>query len=253
MDNSYKETAAVVSNEQQILDSQITDLAEEQTKPNGFAAAAGRAIDRSFPDSTVNVQERTQGVTHSETLDPFDPSNYKKPQDPRLNPSGSTEACGLPTNIFIGKPKKQWFIRFHPVPAYRAVLPLLTDDDAKRRDSSDYLFVPQLAIPPDLESLVRDNLVVAAITSAGIPFLYKLAVTDSSWYESGLELILRGTDEWVRVTPADGCYVTSPPIARLEEPRFPSAPFHDWLERAFTKRLITSLDHPIVKKLRGGH
>ena len=59
--------------------------------------------------------------------------------------------------------------------------------------------------------------------------------------------------QWLRVTPGDGCYVSSLPIAELPEPRFPDAPLRDWLERAFSKRLITSIEHPVVKKLRGAH
>jgi len=183
--------------------------------------------------------------------DPFDPRNHKKPQDPRLNPGAGAPSSALPANIEPRKPKKSWFIRVHTNPDYRTVLPLYTDDDSKRREGNSYLFAPGLEIPPDLEDLVRDNIVAAAITSSGIPFLYTIAVTDSSWYESGLGAILRATEEWVRVIPADGFYKIDFPIAKLDEPRFPDVPFRDWLERAFSKRLIKSLDDPLVKKLRG--
>jgi len=91
----------------------------------------------------------------------------------------------------------------------------------------------------------------AAITSSGIHFLYRLTVTDSSWYESGVEVLLRATKEWVRVLPSESCYEVVSPIAELEEPHFPDVPFRDYLERAFSKRLIKSLDDPMVKKLRG--
>jgi hypothetical protein len=207
-----------------------------ETKPNGDALRSAQ--------TTTHTQSKRE-------VDLFDPKNYKKAQDPRLNPSGDPSTSGLPSTLYIGKPKRSWFIRFHPDPSYRSVLPLYTDDDSKRRDSNTYLFVPGLEIPPDLEGLVNDTLVVAAITSAGVPFLYSLRVSDSSWYESGVELIQEGTQIWVRVTPTDGGYKTDPPIAVLEEPRFPNVPFRDWLERAFSKRLITSLDHPLVRKLRG--
>ena len=184
-------------------------------------------------------------------LDPFDPRNHKKAQDPRLNPGANVSAAVLPAAIYVGKPKKSWFIRFHPDAAYRVVLPLFTDDDSKRRDSNTYLFAPSMEVPPDLEGLVTDTLVAAAITDAGVPFLYKLNVNDSSWYESGLAVIQRGMEEWIRVKSADGCYETSPPIARLDEPHFPDAPLRDWLDRAFAKRVFKSLDDPRVKKLRG--
>jgi hypothetical protein len=187
----------------------------------------------------------------SEVLDPFDPKNHKKPQDPRLNPGADPAVCALPNTIEARKPKKSWFIRIHPDPSYRTVLPLFTDDDAKRRDSNTYLFAPGLEIPPDLEGLVRDTFVAAATTSSGIFFLYVLPVSDSTWYESGLTVIQRAIEAWVRVQPAEGAYVIQAPIAMLEEPRFPEMPFRDWLERAFSKRLIKSLDDPLVKKLRG--
>jgi hypothetical protein len=186
-----------------------------------------------------------------EVDDPFDPARYRKPQDPRLSPELDQDRSNLPNTIDARKPKKSWFIRIHPDPDYRAILPLYTDDDSKRRENNSYLFAPGLEIPPDLESLVRDTLVAAAITNAGVPFLYTLNVTDSTWYESGIEAIRLATERWVRVTPCESCYLVTYPIAVLEEPRFPDVPFRDYLERAFAKRLIKSLDDPLVKKLRG--
>jgi hypothetical protein len=128
---------------------------------------------------------------------------------------------------------------------------LYIDDDSKRRTANTYLFAPGLEIPSDLDGLVRDTLVAAATTSSGIHFLYILPVSDSTWYESGVEVFQRATLEWVRVQPADGSYVMTPPVAVLAEPHFPDVPFREYLERAFGKRLITSLDDPLVKKLRG--
>jgi hypothetical protein len=218
------------------------------------AAQIAQPVRPVISEPTVQTSGPAKLEIHNQDLsdpDPFDPRNHKKPQDPRLNPGSDPAAHGLPANIEARKPKKPWFIRIHPDPAYRAVLPLYTDDDSKRREGNAYLFTPGLEIPPDLQDLVRDTLVAAAITSSGIPFLYTLNITDSTWYESGVEVFRLATDEWVRVTPADGCYVPKPPIAKLGEPNFPDVPFRNWLERAFSKRLIKSLDDPLVKKLRG--
>jgi hypothetical protein len=183
--------------------------------------------------------------------DLFDPACYRKPQDPRLSLGLEKSAGNLPNTIEARKPKKSWFIRVHPDPDYRVVLPLYTDDESKRREGNSYLFAPGLEIPPDLESLVRDTLVAAAITSAGTPFLYTLNITDSTWYESGIEAIRQATERWVRITPGEGCYLVTDPIAVLDDPQFPEVLFRDYLERAFAKRLIKSLDDPLVRKLRG--
>lgn len=198
---------------------------------------------------TQQVMPVTGDVPEIDDL--FDPARYRKPQDPRLNLGLEQSAGNLPNTIEARKPKKSWFIRVNPDPSYRVILPLYTDDDSKRREGNSYLFVPGLEIPPDLESLVRDTLVAAAITSAGISFLYTLAVTDSTWHDSGIEAIRLAMEGWVRITPSEGCYSVTSPIAVLPEPRFPDAPFRDYLERAFAKRLIKSLDDPLVKKLRG--
>jgi hypothetical protein len=183
-------------------------------------------------------------------VDPFDPRNYKKAQDPRLNPGAGPAMSELPARIEARKPKKSEFFHINPDPEYRGTLPLYTDDNSKQRDDS-YLFAPGLEIPPDLEDIVRDNIVAAAITSGGIHFLYKLPVSESSYYESGLEVIRRASEGWIRVVPANGWYTIHQPIAKLDEPQFPDVPFRDYLEAAFKKRIIKSLDHPLVKKLRG--
>jgi hypothetical protein len=205
------------------------------SKPNG-------KVQQAMPEVGQNVPQ---------IEDPFDPSNYRKPQDPRLNLGSEQCAGNLPNTIEPRKPKKSWFVRVHPDPGYRVVLPLYIDDDSKRREGNSYLFAPGLEIPPDLESLVRDTLVAAAITNAGVPFLYTLSITDSTWYESGIEAIRLATERWVRVTSGDGCYLVTYPVSVLSEPRFPDVPFRDYLERAFAKRLIKTHDHPLVKKLRG--
>jgi hypothetical protein len=204
------------------------------------------------PKPNGGTGELAQPATHGEfsvERDPFEPKNYRKPQDPRLNPDADPATSGLPNSIEVDKPRKSWFFRIHPDPGYRAVLPLYTDNDSKRRVA--YLFAPGLEIPPDLEDLVRDTIVAAAITSTRIHFLYTLTVSDSTWFESGLEVIRRATEEWIRVTPSDGCYVPHPPVAKLDEPHFPNVPFRDYLEAGFKKRLITSFDHPLVRKLLG--
>jgi hypothetical protein len=217
---------------------------------NGEHASASNV--KSGPNGdTPKAEQSVPDSGGPQFVDPFDPKNYRKPQGQRLNFGSDQPNLQLPNTIEVRKPKKTWFIRIHPDPNYRAVLPVFTDDDTKRRENNSYLFAPGLEIPADLESLVRDTLVAAAITNSGIPFLYPLSVTDSSWYESGVEVFRRAREEWIRVTPREGCYEISLPVSKLEEPCFPDVPFREYLERAFSKRLIKSLDDPLVRKLRG--
>jgi len=224
-------------------------------KEQNLAGSGSTDRQTDFPIvSNPNGQtQQVMPVRHEvpEIDDPFNPARYRKPQDPRLSLGLEQSAGNLPNAIEARKPKKSWFIRVHPDPSYHVILPLYTDDDSKRREGNSYLFAPGLEIPLDLESLVRDTLVAAAITSTGISFLYTLAITDSTWHDSGMEAIRRAMERWVRITPSEGSYLVTFPIAALPEPRFPDVPFRDYLERAFAKRLIKSLDDPLVKKLRG--
>ena len=102
-----------------------------------------------------------------------------------------------------------------------------------------------------MEGLIRKTLAAAAITDSGTHFLYLLPVSDSAWYESGIEVLQRAREEWVRVISQDGSYIMKFPISKLGEPQFVKVPFREYIVRAYSKRLISSLDDPLIKKLRG--
>ena len=58
---------------------------------------------------------------------------------------------------------------------------------------------------------------------------------------------------WTRVSAnlAAGCYEIAVAEAVATEPQWPNLSFQDLLRIAFKDRLITSLNHPVVKRLRG--
>ena len=216
-----------------------------RSEPNDEARELGGKPDESAAQlDSGNVETGCE-------LDPFDPKNYRKPQDRRLNPNAESGSY-LPQTIEARRPKKSWFFRVHPSADYRVELPIYTDD-VKRRQDNVYLFSPGLKVPADIQDLVRDTLVAAAVTSEGVPFLYLLTVSDNSWYESGVDIIRLATEQWVRQTPdsAGGSYTITKPLADLGEPQFPDIPFRTYLERAFNKHVIFSLDDPLIKRLRG--
>lgn len=198
---------------------------------------------------------KTENDGDSGEINLFDPKNFRKPQDPRLLRGPEQPLLGgFPVVIEARKPRKEEFVRVHSNPAYQAVLPLLVPGQPKkRREDNLYFLHPNLAIPSDLEHFVHDHLVAAAITSEGVPFLYTLKCSDTEWYDSGVEAMRQATDHWVHVIPhqAESRYVTVRAIAELGEPRFPDLPLSVYFERAFSKHVIDSLEHPVVRKLRG--
>jgi len=180
-------------------------------------------------------------------LDPFDPASYSRPEDDRLKPTGES----LPAAIHCGRPLAAWFFRIHPDPAYRCMVRVFCDR-TKSRNGANYLWSPNLPIPDDIDALIRPTLVAAAVTDQQISFLYMVAET-SSWYESACTIMKEAMLEW-RKQAADkeaGEYVGSPAISDLGEPKFPDVPFRVYLERAFRRHLITTLEDPVVRRIRG--
>lgn len=75
----------------------------------------------------------------------------------------------------------------------------------------------------------------------------------NSWSDSARIAQAQATQNWVRVISdksSNGYFLESPLVAPAD-PAWPQLTFPQILETAFGSRLIESLDHPLVKKLRG--
>ena len=84
----------------------------------------------------------------------------------------------------------------------------------------------------------------------------RLPGTDGKWDEwnrsamKAAQLAMRG---WVRIAAnmSLGAYEVFQATAELPEPEWPEISFPKLLEVAFKDRFIRSLDHPVVRRLRG--
>ena len=50
----------------------------------------------------------------------------------------------------------------------------------------------------------------------------------------------------------NGIYAHFVPTAELPDPKWPAMPFPAMLKIAFRDRMIDTLDHPVIRDLRGG-
>ncbi len=75
----------------------------------------------------------------------------------------------------------------------------------------------------------------------------------NGWSKSGFEAVKIAQSEWIRVKAnmEMGLYDIYTATADLPDPEWPDMSFEEILAIAFKDRTIDSLDHPIVKKLRG--
>lgn len=97
-----------------------------------------------------------------------------------------------------------------------------------------------------------------AINRQGVLFLWpiRLPGADSrvdEWSRTALEAAGMAARGWVRVAAnlSLGAYEVIQAAGQLGEPEWPSTPFQELLRVAFKDRYIGSLDHPVLRRLRG--
>jgi hypothetical protein len=179
--------------------------------------------------------------------DPFDPANLRLDQS-------FVESAGvrkLLTTIPVGKPNKQDFIRVHPDPAFRQLVGLID-----LHEEREIYLVPQ-TLAHELVGEFLPFTLFTTINRQGVTRLWPVRVPDADgrameWHRSALEAAERAMTKWIRVTAnmSLGAYEVRVSDSTAE-PQWPEQTFNELLRIAFKDRLITSLDHPVVKRLRG--
>jgi hypothetical protein len=78
-------------------------------------------------------------------------------------------------------------------------------------------------------------------------------MAESTSGRSAAEAAELAMDKWIRITAnmALGAYEISEAIGNLSEPVWPEMSFQEILRIAFRDRIVQSLDHPLVQRLRG--
>src|SRR5262249_17762684 len=122
-----------------------------------------------------------------------------------------------------------------------------------------YLISPGLHATLATEPTVSRQLLITSITRQGRLFLWPLrlpapAGKSNVWNETPMEAARRARSTWIRIA-ADmsfGNYRVWEAKAALGEPKWPSLSFQEIVRLAFQERRISSLDHPVVKRLREG-
>ncbi len=152
----------------------------------------------------------------------------------------------------IRKPSPQWWVAFSKNLKHRQVFPLL-----EMKDDREYFVVaPQLR-----DALVEEwhpILLVLFQTRQGAFFLCPIRMPDQNgkldtWNTSGHNILHTYAEQWIR-RQSDmqaGGYRVVIPISPYEPPMWPENT-DKLFEDALKGRVIDSLDHPTIKKLRGG-
>jgi hypothetical protein len=187
-------------------------------------------------------------ATKPEIPNPFDLAKL------RLNPS-FTETVGvrkLRTTVPVRKPSPQDFIRVNPNPAYRDNFAMIELKDERE----EYLVSPKIASLLPGEIVLKT--IYTAINRQGVVFLWPVGLPSAddkpnAWWNSAREAAEMAMTKWLRMRAnmSLGAYEITVAESEIPDPEWSKVEesFQDLLQLAFELRLVTDLDHAVIKRL----
>ena len=219
----------------------------EKTKNNDNEIKNNNGADDAHHDVRGDRDDTT--VAPAPALpDPFNPESL------RLKPDAFEEVGvkKLITHVAAEKPGRQPFVRTHKGKSYWLETAVLEVEDLRET----YLVNPGLW--DDLAGEIVPKLLVTTITLTGNLSLWPIGLPrsdgrTSTWHESALAAARAARDHWVRVQSDMSlrAYRVQVATGKLPEPEWPDLSFQQILAIAFRDRFIDTLDHPVLRKLRG--
>jgi hypothetical protein len=183
--------------------------------------------------------------------DPYRPDSLRLKQDfgaPRGRPLLLTVPC-LRTN------DKSTYIRVRPEPEYTMATVLM---EVAGDDNSCYLIGETIQEAMEYEPACAPWQLYTALNRQGTLYLWRVRLPgrdgrDNSWWTSAHEAAALAGKGWVRIVSNQNlkAYEVWPAKVDLGEPKWPDNSFHELLKIAFKNTLINSLDHPVLRRLRG--
>ena len=188
-------------------------------------------------------------VTSTAVPDPFDVDSLRVSQS-------FTETAGvkkLLRTVPVHKPHPQDFVRVHPSDQYRADFPIVELKDERE----EYIVGPSLRGELAGEFVVKT--LFTAINRQGVVFLWPVRLPDPEgrqmeWHRSMREAAETAVSRWTRVKAnmSLGAYEMAVAEGVMADPTWPEeVTFQELIRLAFRDRLITTIDHPVIKRLRG--
>jgi hypothetical protein len=183
-------------------------------------------------------------------LDPFDPERLRLSEN-------MGQAFGVKraiTIVPVRKPSREAWIHVHPDPQYRLPTGILE----LKEDREAYIVLPELWPALSADSVFGPRLLVTYMTRQNVLALWPLRLPApdgrfDNWGRSALEAVDRAEKGWVRLVPNLylGAYEVFEASGDLPEPQWPDLPFREILRIAFKDHTIASVDHPVLRRLRG--
>jgi len=204
-------------------------------------------------DGSTPVSEpvhRLKGIVKHPDEDQLNPEVFRVDLSALDQPVTKTVLTAIP----IRKPEPLEFIRVRGGEEYR-MGPVYF---IALKQSREYYLVA-----PDLRSELRPREywigeIFLATNRFDRPFFWIVTTQSpggkiSDWYTSALDCAERAMTKWIQVVADQSAGVYSMALAEeaLEEPEWPEQSFKELFQIGFKRRIVSGLDHPIFKQLRG--
>lgn len=220
--------------------------------PNEGAGATpnpGTGADCSAPSTTIKTVPQAEEPAGSAKIKVLSPALMKAKAAKKgfAAPAGRRSQATYP----LQKPLKSKFVRVHPSADYR-VSGVLTLTDA---DTGEIYYVsPDLELPEFIESQTRVTDLYAAQMHDGSFFIWPVHRSDTTWYRAAKQAVAAAGRRWVAVVArrSANTYDLIEPEDAIPEPDWSALPpFMEMVESAFDGHMITDIDHPFLRRLRG--
>ena len=182
-------------------------------------------------------------------MDPnkFDIEALRLNSDEDLSSDLAEDSSDLP----VRKPKRQEFFRVHSDENMRFATKLLHFD----ADKKWYLIAKNLWV--ELCDELTSVSLLTCINDDSARFFWPLKQSmhgmSNGWNDSSLHAAKKAVSMWIRLVPdmPNQKYRVQSAHQNLPEPEWESCTLNELVEKAFKDAYIDSLDHPVIKKLRG--
>lgn len=170
--------------------------------------------------------------------------------------TGAAPTTSVLLRVSVGKPGRQEFFTVHPDEAYRADVCLLR---LKGERDLYYVVSPQLICEPEIELEARNYRLYTYATRAGRIGLWPIPLPDADGRENAWHVAahraaeLATSEKWLRLVAnmAIGGYECIEATGSWVKPQWPEENFERLLQIGFHDRFINSLEHPVLRQLRG--
>jgi hypothetical protein len=156
------------------------------------------------------------------------------------------------TMVPVHKPRPQAFVRVHPDPGWTMVVAVVE----MKADNDTYLVLPELYSALAQEARVKQ--LYTGTTRDGNPFVWLVNMPGpdgriDTWSQSAHAGANLAKKHWVRMKSNTdmGAYEVQQALSLTDEPSWPELSFKELVNLAFRGKVIDSLDHVVIRRLRG--